>query len=161
MFRVPSRMCQHRKISQTLSKLAYPSPLFSFESEGETSLSFKNTINIGTFSKNHKELNPSPEFTRIFKSTLSSSVYIDPIFRNQAFNFKNGFMHINDQRVQNMLYRVNDPQDIIGMVYVENGEMVAGTYQDMPTHCLYTNDGLFQVPEFTFNRLVNNMQAST
>lgn len=56
--------------------------------------------------------------------------------------------------------RVPEPEDILGSVRVENGVMIAHTYEPMPVHRLVTRNGLFQLSETMQSALVAAQNSS-
>ncbi|KAL0057627.1 hypothetical protein AAF712_015728 [Marasmius tenuissimus] len=54
-------------------------------------------------------------------------------------------MHIHDDRNVPALGRIGDVDDIIASVLVEEGKILADTYQTMPAYRLVTADGVTQL----------------
>ncbi|KAH9478524.1 hypothetical protein JR316_0008979 [Psilocybe cubensis] len=69
----------------------------------------------------------------------------DDIWRDAAIAHGNGWMHIGDQRNIPALGRVGDPDDILASVLVQDGKIVPGTYQAMPSYRICTVDGVLQL----------------
>ncbi|EMD36987.1 hypothetical protein CERSUDRAFT_95256 [Gelatoporia subvermispora B] len=78
---------------------------------------------------------------------------IDDIQRNGAIQTQQGWMHIHDSRNIPALGRIGDPDDIIASVRVEEGKILAETYQPMPSYRLCTADGVLQLTEGLARRL--------
>lgn len=53
-----------------------------------------------------------------------------------------------------------EPEDILGSVRVENGEMIAQTYEPMPVHRLVTRNGLFKLSDAMHSALVAAQNSS-
>ncbi|CDO77436.1 hypothetical protein BN946_scf184857.g43 [Trametes cinnabarina] len=84
---------------------------------------------------------------------------VDEVQKNGAIQLREGWMHIHDNRNIPALGRIGEPDDIIGSVRVENGEIMAETYQPMPSYRLCTADGVLQLTEGLAQRLVEVLQA--
>ncbi|PPQ89226.1 hypothetical protein CVT25_001305 [Psilocybe cyanescens] len=69
----------------------------------------------------------------------------DEIWRDAAIGLGSGWMHIGDQRNIPALGRVGDPDDILATVLVQDGQIVPGTYQPMPSYRICTVDGVLQL----------------
>ncbi|KZT65192.1 hypothetical protein DAEQUDRAFT_731711 [Daedalea quercina L-15889] len=78
---------------------------------------------------------------------------VDDIQKNGAIQTQVGWMHIHDQRNVPALGRIGDVDDILASVRVEEGEILAETYQPMPSYRLCTADGLTQLTEGLAARL--------
>lgn len=70
----------------------------------------------------------------------------DEGMRVRAEHYRQGWMHIGDERALAPLGRAPDADDIVGVCLVKEGNIVPGTYQAMPTHRLFTHIGEFQLP---------------
>lgn len=55
------------------------------------------------------------------------------------------WLHIGDERNPPPWGRIPKPEDIIGSVLLQDGQIQAGTYQAMPAYRLVTNKGLMQL----------------
>jgi hypothetical protein len=93
------------------------------------------------------------EFEQVLHETLYRYICNDPGVQSLAKYQREGYMNINDQRVQAIYGRVNDPQDILGVVLLKDGLVVEGSYERMPTHAIFTKDGLVQVSDWMFDKL--------
>lgn len=72
--------------------------------------------------------------------------YDSPYFKALAHTWHSGWMHIADGRTLAAFGRCPEPDDILATVLLEDGRMVPGSIQEMPTHRLLTVNGLFQLP---------------
>ncbi|KAH9903381.1 hypothetical protein C8Q73DRAFT_785967 [Cubamyces lactineus] len=101
----------------------------------------------------------------LFREVLHEAVQsalrdgVDEVQKNGAIQTREGWMHIHDNRNIPALGRIGDPDDIIASVRVENGEILAETYQPMPSYRLCTSDGVLQLTEGLAKRLVEVLQA--
>ncbi|OCH94570.1 hypothetical protein OBBRIDRAFT_789045 [Obba rivulosa] len=84
---------------------------------------------------------------------------VDDIQRNGAMQTQQGWMHIHDGRNVPALGRIGDPDDIIASVRVEDGKILAETYQPMPSYRLCTSDGVLQLTEGLAQRLKEILEA--
>ncbi|KZV75644.1 hypothetical protein PENSPDRAFT_646940 [Peniophora sp. CONT] len=78
---------------------------------------------------------------------------VDDIQVHGALQLREGWMHINDQRNVPALGRIGDPDDILGSVRVEDGKIMAETYEAMPAYRLCTSDGVIQLTDGLANKL--------
>ncbi|EIW53324.1 uncharacterized protein TRAVEDRAFT_82544, partial [Trametes versicolor FP-101664 SS1] len=83
----------------------------------------------------------------------------DEVQKNGAIQTREGWMHIHGTRNLPALGRIGDPDDIIASVRVEDGEILADTYQPMPSYRLCTADGVLQLTDGLMARLVETLQA--
>ncbi|ORX42013.1 hypothetical protein DM01DRAFT_256156 [Hesseltinella vesiculosa] len=72
---------------------------------------------------------------------------------------KQGWLHVGDERHPAPWGRIPRPEDIIGSVLLENGEIQAGTYQAMPAYRLVTNKGLMKLSKPLEECLVDAAKA--
>ncbi|KAI0672292.1 hypothetical protein C8Q78DRAFT_740552 [Trametes maxima] len=84
---------------------------------------------------------------------------LDEVQKNGAIQTGEGWMHIHDDRNVPALGRIGDPDDIIASVRVEEGKILAETYQPMPAYRLCTSDGVLQLTEGLAQRLVEMLRA--
>jgi len=76
----------------------------------------------------------------VFVSTLHKAIRSvlnngeDDILQAEAQARGEGWMHICDNRVAPALNRIPDPDDILGSVMVEKGEIFPDSYQQMPSY---------------------------
>ncbi|KAI9060087.1 hypothetical protein FKP32DRAFT_1578824 [Trametes sanguinea] len=100
-------------------------------------------------------------FREVLHEAIQSALRdgVDEVQKNGAIQTREGWMHIHDNRNIPALGRIGDPDDIIASVRVENGEILAETYQPMPSYRLCTGDGVLQLTEGLAQRLVEVLQA--
>jgi len=72
---------------------------------------------------------------------------LDDIQIAGATQLQSGWMNINDARNVPALGRVGDPDDLLGSVLIEGGNILADTYQPMPSYRLCTADGIITLTE--------------
>jgi len=77
----------------------------------------------------------------------------DPVIESEAMQRGEGWLNINDTRNVPPLNRVGDPDDIIGAVMVQDGKILASSYEPMPTYRICTSDGPPRLTEGLFNKL--------
>eukprot|EP01129_Flabellula_baltica_P002739 TRINITY_DN12577_c0_g1_i1.p1 TRINITY_DN12577_c0_g1~~TRINITY_DN12577_c0_g1_i1.p1 ORF type:complete len:204 (+),score=47.06 TRINITY_DN12577_c0_g1_i1:72-614(+) len=94
-------------------------------------------------------------FKKILQEVISRSVYDDPVWIEKAQKLENGFMNIYDKR--SILGRAVPSEDIFGMVLLEHGVMVRGTYQEMPMHELVSPSGVFVLEDYLHEALVTTL----
>ncbi|KAI0698968.1 hypothetical protein C8T65DRAFT_793918 [Cerioporus squamosus] len=88
----------------------------------------------------------------------------DEVQKNGAIQTREGWMHIHGAYAHHnrnlpALGRIGDPDDIIASVRVENGEIMAETYQPMPSYRIATSDGVLQLTEGLAARLTEVLEA--
>lgn len=82
-----------------------------------------------------------------------------PTLKSIAQFQKEGYLNINDQR-SGVWGRVNDPSDIFGTCLLKNGQMVQGTFEEMPTHVWYSkNEGLSTLTPYLHERMLQELAA--
>jgi len=64
-----------------------------------------------------------------------------------------GWVHVTDERGLPPFGRIPEPEDIIGSVLVQGGELRAETYQPMPTYRLVTPEGPMKLSPFLLQKL--------
>ncbi|KAI0795747.1 hypothetical protein C8Q75DRAFT_712104 [Abortiporus biennis] len=114
----------------------------------ETSTGEEGDAGLNDFQEN-------PGFTDVLHKAVQSALRdgIDEIQKNGAIQTQQGWMHIHDERNVPALGRIGDPDDILASVRVEEGKILADTYQAMPSYRLCTSDGIVQLTEGLFQRL--------
>ncbi|KAI0088245.1 hypothetical protein BDY19DRAFT_891510 [Irpex rosettiformis] len=97
----------------------------------------------------------NPKFLDVLHEAVQSGLRdgVDDIQINGAIQTQQGWMHIHDDRNIPALGRIGDPDDIIASVRVEEGKILAETYQPMPSYRLCTADGVIKLTEGLFERL--------
>lgn len=83
---------------------------------------------------------------------------VDDIQKNGAIQVQQGWMHIHDERNIPALGRIGDPDDILGSVRVEEGVILAETYQPMPSYRLCTSDGIIHLTPGLAARLKERLE---
>jgi hypothetical protein len=101
---------------------------------------------------------PTHEFRSLLHKSIAKSVLSCPSYKTTAKLTGIGFMHVNDERVQAIWGRLNDPEDIFGTVLVKDGEVVKDTYEPMPTHRIFSASGLFQLNDYMHSRLLEDLK---
>lgn len=109
---------------------------------------------LNDFKENHAFLELLHDAVR---SGLTDDV--DEVQRNGAIQTQQGWMHINDERNIPALGRIGDPDDIIASIRVEEGKILADTYQPMPSYRLCTSDGIMKLSEGLAVRLRELLEA--
>ncbi|KAI0767389.1 hypothetical protein C8Q74DRAFT_1203811 [Fomes fomentarius] len=100
-------------------------------------------------------------FREVLHEAIQSALHdgADEVQKNGAIQIREGWMHIHDDRNIPALGRIGDPDDIIASVRVENGEILAETYQPMPSYRLCTSDGVVQLTEGLAARLLEVLET--
>ncbi|KAK0205105.1 hypothetical protein DFS33DRAFT_733203 [Desarmillaria ectypa] len=95
---------------------------------------------LNDFTENHK-------FREVLHQAIQDGLRdgIDEVQQNGATQLQNGWMHIHDERNIPPLGRIGDPDDILASVLVENGKILANTYQPMPAYRFCTSHGVIQL----------------
>ncbi|TCD63597.1 hypothetical protein EIP91_005205 [Steccherinum ochraceum] len=103
----------------------------------------------------------NPAFRELLHEALLSGLNddVDEVQRNGATQTGQGWMHIHDDRNIPALGRIGDPDDILGSVRVEEGKMLADTYQPMPSYRLCTADGILKLTEGLAARLKERLEV--
>jgi hypothetical protein len=133
--------------------LKYPRTLFY--SNGNVYLTKTLKGLIGAYGST---LEPNGQLHPLIHQVISKNIGFDESFRAMALYQKSGFLNINDSRVFTPFGRVADPEDILGTIALDDGVMIPGTYEPMPTHRLYTSNGLFQLNDFLYSRLLESLE---
>ncbi|KAI0826213.1 hypothetical protein BC629DRAFT_1578645 [Irpex lacteus] len=102
----------------------------------------------------------NPNFREILHEAIQSGLRdeVDDIQINGAIQTQQGWMHIHDERNIPALGRIGDPDDIIASVRVEEGKILAETYQPMPAYRLCTSDGVLKLTEGLSERLLQVLE---
>ncbi|KAF8480061.1 hypothetical protein DFH94DRAFT_630740 [Russula ochroleuca] len=97
----------------------------------------------------------NPRFLPILHEAISEGLAeaVDDIQVAGALQLGEGWMHIHDERNIPPLNRIGDPDDILASVRVENGKILAETYQAMPSYRLCTAFGVTQLTEGLASKL--------
>ncbi|KAI8621266.1 hypothetical protein BC830DRAFT_1058344 [Chytriomyces sp. MP71] len=100
----------------------------------------------------------NPQFEDAMHQLLKDAIHEDEGWKSMAFNQKQGYLNINDQRVWTPYARVADPEDLLGAVLLKDGSIVPGSYQKTPTHRLVSSNGLVQLSEALHELLVQRLE---
>ncbi|KAK0485029.1 hypothetical protein IW261DRAFT_1394538 [Armillaria novae-zelandiae] len=95
---------------------------------------------LNDFTENHK-------FRDVLHQAIQDGLRegVDEVQQNGATQLQNGWMHIHDERNIPPLGRIGDPDDILASVLVEDGKILATTYQPMPAYRFCTSHGVMQL----------------
>jgi len=91
----------------------------------------------------------NPRFLPLLHKAISEGLAeaVDDIQLAGALQLGHGWMHVHDERNVPPLHRIGDPDDILASVRVENGKIIAETYQAMPSYRVCTAHGVTQLTE--------------
>jgi len=91
----------------------------------------------------------NPRFLPLLHEAISEGLAeaVDDIQLAGALQLGHGWMHVHDERNVPPLHRIGDPDDILASVRVENGKIIAETYQAMPSYRVCTAHGVTQLTE--------------
>ncbi|KAI0289958.1 hypothetical protein BC826DRAFT_1029189 [Russula brevipes] len=97
----------------------------------------------------------NPRFLPLLHEAISEGLAeaVDDIQTAGAMQLGEGWMHIHDERNIPALNRIGDPDDILASVRVQDGKILAGTYQAMPSYRLCTAHGVTQLTEGLASKL--------
>jgi hypothetical protein len=103
----------------------------------------------------------NPRFLPLLHKAISEGLAeaVDDIQVAGALQLGNGWMHVHDERNIPPLNRIGDPDDILASVRVENGKIIAETYQAMPSYRLCTAHGVTQLTEGLASKLQSLLEA--
>jgi hypothetical protein len=126
---------------------------------GNPGLDGVNVLDSSTISQkiNPKEFVDNPNFINILNGVLSKSITNSPAHQSLAAHLKNGYLNIQDLRAPEHWGRVADPEDILGSVLVQNQKMVPNTFEPMPTHRLFTRQGIFKLDPYLLENLLKEL----
>ncbi|KAJ3035711.1 hypothetical protein HDV00_003472 [Rhizophlyctis rosea] len=71
----------------------------------------------------------NPIFEDFLHSWLRDNIESDDFTKALATHQQIGYLNINDSRVYTAWGRVSDPEDILGSVRLDNGQIVKGSYE--------------------------------
>lgn len=123
-------------------------------------------------------------FIDLLHSTIQSNIHADQAIQSLAQHKMHGFLNIGDERVYTPQGRVPDPEDLLGVVRLENGNVVAKSFERQDreakilthpsyplyslilipiyfrsnTHRLYSSHGLFKLSDFLTKKLQQRLQ---
>jgi len=90
------------------------------------------------------------------KKALSEGA--DEALTAEAAQRGGGWIHINDERNVPALGRIGDPDDIIASVRVDEGKIIADSYERMPAYRICTGDGLVTLSKGLARHLQQRLQ---
>ncbi|KAK1921613.1 hypothetical protein DB88DRAFT_512888 [Papiliotrema laurentii] len=70
-----------------------------------------------------------------------------------------GYIHITDERAVPPAGRIGETEDLIGSVFVQEGKVVASTYEPFPAYRLLTSNGPLVLPRGLDTHLVERLKA--
>ncbi|KAG9040842.1 hypothetical protein FS837_013034, partial [Tulasnella sp. UAMH 9824] len=79
----------------------------------------------------------NPGFRELLHEAIADALTqpgFDQAIEADALQRGEGWLHITDARNVPALNRIGDPDDIIGTVMVQDGRVIASTYQPMPSY---------------------------
>ncbi|TPX59258.1 hypothetical protein PhCBS80983_g02605 [Powellomyces hirtus] len=98
------------------------------------------------------------EFEDVLHDVLKQHISEDVGAQGLAMHQKLGYLNINDERSYAPFGRVSDPEDILGTCRLDDGKIVPGSYERMPTHRIVSGNGLFQLSEYIHEKLVARLR---
>ncbi|MDP7180410.1 MAG: hypothetical protein QF824_04025 [Candidatus Woesearchaeota archaeon] len=104
----------------------------------------------------HENFVANKEFKDFMHSIISKEIFNSPTLKEQAKKQKEGQVYIIDARTKDPKGNV-PPYDIVGVVKVEGGKLVSGSYQQNNNHALVSPEGIFQLPESLEKKLVEEV----
>ncbi|KAG9006505.1 hypothetical protein FRB94_014339 [Tulasnella sp. JGI-2019a] len=118
---------------------------------------------IGWVSEGDGGFQENPPFRDLLHESIASALEgsvgdLDPVIEAEALQRGEGWLHINDHRNVPPMGRIGDPDDIIGTVMVQGGEIIASTYQAMPSYRVCTADGPTRLPEGLARKLQESLE---
>ncbi|KAJ1949473.1 hypothetical protein FBU59_001129 [Linderina macrospora] len=99
----------------------------------------------------------NPDFTARIQAVLEKHAHEDPALQAQAAFQKSGWMNVADGRNPPPLGRTPAAEDILGAVLVEDKIIQPGSFQPNFVHRPVSLDGLFQLPAFLHDKLVDSL----
>ncbi len=102
---------------------------------------------------------PNPVFTAFLHETIRRWGPRDAELRAAARDQGNGWIYIIDLRTPEGPQGRVPPEDIIGGFQVAAGEIVVESYRSLPTHRVYTRNGMCQLPESLREALVRRLPS--
>lgn len=105
-----------------------------------------NELNMSNFTAN-------TNFLEFLHRVIGEEIVNDPFYQDQAKKLEKGSLAIIDQRVNREGNSI-PPEDFIGSIEVENSEIVYGSYKPNYGHLLLNREGMFQLPKFLQEKLV-------
>ena len=106
-------------------------------------------ISVGSF-------RPNPGFAAFLHDANPNLEPDDPELRASARNQNDGWVYLIDLRTPEGP-RGRVPEDIVGAFQVIDGQIVPESYQPVPTHLVYTRNGMCQLPGSLTQALVQRL----
>ncbi|KAJ3183495.1 hypothetical protein HDU87_006814 [Geranomyces variabilis] len=104
------------------------------------------------------EFEANPAFEEVLHDVIKQNIDGDVGVQGLAAYQKLGYLNINDERTYAPFGRVSDPEDILGSCRLDDGKLVAGSYERMPTHRLFSFNGLFRLSEHLQDKLLERLR---
>jgi len=102
----------------------------------------------------------NPDFIKLLHETIATSKdSLEYLLSSRARMQVSGWLHLIDERSPISFGRTPDSDDIIGMVYCENGLIVPETYSPMPSYRLISPLGIFSLPKVLQIKLINKLAS--
>lgn len=98
----------------------------------------------------------NPDFISLFHKVVNDVSPTIDSFKLSAEKQNQGFVYIIDQRDKH--HPNTKPFDIIGAFEVKDGKVVVGSYTSNPNYQIVSDDGLFQLPDIYYQKMVTAMQ---
>lgn len=100
-----------------------------------------------------------------FVAALHQSIRDNPetlirILQSRATLTGDSWIHLTDERGITPFGRTPEPDDIIGMCYVQGGTVLAESYTPMPTYRLVSRSGLMCPPRLIYDNLLKHLNQS-
>jgi hypothetical protein len=99
----------------------------------------------------------NPAFVDFMHEVIRTTGPNDPELREAAQEQRDGWVYIIDLRTPEGPGGRVPPEDIIGAFEVQDGQIVADSYQASSTHRVYTNDGMVCLPPSLRRALVKRL----
>jgi hypothetical protein len=119
---------------------------------------FPNELNANEIKFHPTQFTPNQEFNSLLYSSISKNINTCPIHIAQAKLLKQGYMNINDERTLVSFGRTAESEDIFGVVRVDDGVMKPNSFEEMPTHRIYTTQGFFKLNQFLMDCLIKEIK---
>ncbi|GAB1646766.1 hypothetical protein KRMM14A1259_71890 [Krasilnikovia sp. MM14-A1259] len=106
------------------------------------------------------DIHENGPFLRLLSRTIFESIDQCDAVRHEAQIQGSGHVYLLDGRIPDPGGRVAS-EDVIGTIEVQDGKLVAGTYQHNTRHRLFTANGWFRLPVEIETALLNRLRART
>ena len=118
--------------AQVLGGIPIQAVVGEFEGEAED-------FSVGSF-------RPNPLFSAFLHKTIQTWGPEDPELRAAARGQASGWIYIIDLRTPEGPQGRVPAEDIVGAFQVQGGEIIGASYQPLPTHLVYTHNGMCRLP---------------